>query len=149
MKYLITILFLFNSILLIAQTKTFNYNDLVKISKSKLCFQRQDGSINEYYGELKCTSEVNNKFEFTIGCGQSGDIISLLIKVNPTSSDLFDLYIEKGEKYYGIITKTDKKIGNLQIISENKIKGYVKFCFEKNEGCCGEEGEKFTLLKCD
>ena len=54
---------------------------------------------------------------------------------------------QKGDKYYGIINPSDKKIGELNIKSESEIKGYINLCLSKDAACCGAEGPSFILKK--
>ena len=59
-----------------AQNKIFSFNDLVLFSKSKYGFVQKTGKINEYYGDLECKSAEKKIFDFNIGCGRGGVIIS-------------------------------------------------------------------------
>ena len=130
-----------------AQNKIFSFNDLVLFSKSKYGFVQKTGKINEYYGDIECKSAEKKIFDFNVGCGRGGDNISLLVKPNAQKSNHFDLYIQKGDIYFGKSITTDKKVGELFIISENQINGNIKLCLEKDAACCGEEGETFVLKK--
>jgi hypothetical protein len=131
----------------LSQKNTYNIDDLISISNSKFGFLKTDGSINEYYGDIDCTSPENSFFDFNVGCGSEGDIISIVIKTNTDKLNTFDLYIPIDEIYYGETTTTEIKIGELNLLSESKINGNIKLCLNKSDGCCGEEGEVFTLVK--
>ena len=143
---IITFLFFCSSIIL-AQKNTYNIDDLISLSKSKFGFLKNDGSINEYYGDIDCKSSEKSIFDFIVGCGKAGDIISIFIKANTDKQNTFDLYVPKGDTYYGKTTTTEIKIGELFILSESKIKGNIKLCLNQSDGCCGEEGENFTIVK--
>jgi len=132
---------------IIAQKQTFNIDDLISLSKSKFGFVKSNGTINEYYGDFNCISSDNYIFDFNVGCGNAGDVITLLVKANSEKKNTFNLYLEKGSTYYGSPAVTERKVGEFLVISENEIKGDIKLCLNKKDGCCGEEGENFTLSK--
>lgn len=127
------------------EKEIFVLSDLISFSKAKFGFVKKDGAINEFYGDFDCVDAVKNIFEFNVGCGRSGDIISLIIIDNPTKNNCFDLYIPKGDKYLGGQANSNKKVGEFQVISENEIHGSIKLCLEEGSGCCGEEGENFIM----
>lgn len=120
-------------------------DDLIRFSKAKYGFVKKDGSINIYYGDFTCTSPEKKIFDFTVGCGSLGDIISIIIKKEISKTNSFNLFIPSGEVYFGKINKTEKKIGEFIVSSENEIHGSIKLCLDESSGCCGEEGETFTL----
>jgi len=127
--------------------EAFTINDLVELSKSRYGFVNADGTINEYYGDFDCTSKDNYFFDFNVGCGSLGDIVTVFALTNKEKQNTFDLYIDKGNVYYGNILTSEKKIGELTILSNNKIKGSIKLCLDEDKGCCGEVGEIFELEK--
>lgn len=127
--------------------KHFTIDDLVNYSKSKYGFVDKQGDVNQYFGDLECTSVEKKQFDFTVGCGRGGDIIQISITENSSKPNCFDLYLESGALYFGEFLTAKKKIGELIIISENEIKGSIKLCLEKDSSCCGEEGEDFTLKR--
>jgi hypothetical protein len=147
MKVLITIAFLLYTANTFGQTRTYTIKDLTEFSKNQYGFMKIDKTINEYYGDFECVDKEKSIFDFNVGCGRGGDIISILIKENSTKLNCFDLYLQKGNIYYGNQAVTDKKIGEFLIICENEIRGNIKLCLEKEAACCGEEGEVFTLIK--
>jgi hypothetical protein len=130
-----------------AQNKVFNIDDLVGFSKSRFGFVQSNGEVNEYYGDFDCLSKEKYIFEFNVGCGRGGDKISILIRTNKDKLNTFDMFVDKGSLYYGIYASSEVKVGQLEILSDNRIKGNIKLCLYKNESCCGEEGESFILLK--
>ena len=127
--------------------KHFTIDDLINYSKSKYGFVDKQGDVNQYFGDLECTSVEKKQFDFTVGCGRGGDIIQISITENSSKLNCFDLYLESGALYFGEFLTAKKKIGELIIISENEIKGSIKLCLEKDSSCCGEEGEDFTLKR--
>ena len=129
------------------EKETYSLSDLISFSKSKYGFVKKDGAINEFYGDFDCADSSNNLFDFNVGCGRAGDIISLIIVNNPTKKNCFDLYIPKGEKYFGGYADANKKVGEFQVVSENEIHGDIKLCMEEADGCCGEEGDSFILKR--
>lgn len=133
----------------IVSNKGDNYtlNDLISFSKAKYGYVSDDGTINEYYGDLDFVDAEKSLFDFNVGCGRYGDIISVIIKTNNSKSNCFDIYIPEGVRYYGELTSSNIKVGELEVISENEIHGNIKFCIEDGYGCCGEEGENFILKK--
>jgi hypothetical protein len=147
MKALITIVFLVFTLNTFGQSKTYTIKDLTEFSKNKYGFIKSDKTISEYYGDFDCIDTEKSIFDFNVGCGRGGDIISILIKENSSKLNCFDLYLQKGNIYYGNQAATDIKIGEFLIISENEIRGNIKLCLEKEAACCGEEGEVFTLIK--
>ncbi len=133
---------------LVVSDKKENYTlkDLISFSKEKYGFVKNDGTINEYYGDFDFVTE-ENIFHFNLGCGSQGDIISIIFMINDSKSNSFDLFIPKGENYYGKPTDSNKKVGEFELISDNEIHGKIKLCLEEGSGCCGEEGESFILKK--
>ena len=134
--------------ILVVSNKKENYilNDLISFSKAKYGFVKNDGTINEYYGDFDFVTE-ENIFHFNVGCGSQGDIISIIVMINDSKSNCFDLFIPKGENYYGKPADSNKKVGEFELISDNEIHGKIKLCLEEGSGCCGEEGENFILKK--
>ena len=130
-----------------SQQKNYTLKDLATFSKSQYGFKQSGGKINEYYGDIECTSFEKGSFDFNVGCGRGGDIISVTIMPSTSKKNTFDMLLPKGSDYYGKQNISDKKIGELTIISQNEIKGSIKLCLEKDASCCGEEGEIFTLMK--
>jgi hypothetical protein len=126
--------------------ENYTLNDLISFSKAKYGFVKNDGTINEYYGDFDFVSE-ENIFDFNVGCGSHGDIISVIAMINSSKSNCFDLFIPKGESYFGKQADSNKKVGELELISENEIHGKIKLCLEEGSGCCGEEGDNFILKK--
>jgi hypothetical protein len=122
-------------------------DDFILFSKAKYGFVKNDGTINEYYGDFDFISTEKSLFDFNVGCGSKGDIISVIIKTNNSKSNCFDIYIPEGNKYYGEWANSNIKVGELEVISENEIHGKIKLCMEEGSGCCGEEGENFILKK--
>lgn len=133
---------------LVVSNKKENYtlNDLISFSKAKYGFVKNDGTINEYYGDFDFVTE-ENIFHFNVGCGSKGDIISIIVMINDSKSNCFDLFIPKGEYYYGKPADSNKRVGEFELISDNEIHGKIKLCLEEGSGCCGEEGENFILKK--
>ena len=133
----------------IVSNKRDNYtlNDLISFSKAKYGFVKNDGTINEYYGDFDFVSAEKSLFDFNVGCGSKGDIISIIIKTNNSKSNCFDIYIPEGDRYFGEWASSNIKVGELEVISENEIHGNIKLCMEEGSGCCGEEGEIFILKK--
>lgn len=127
--------------------KKYSLSDLVTFSKSQYGFLEKTGEIDQYYGDIECVSPDKNIFEFTIGCGKCGDIITLLIKENSSKPNSFDLYIQKGDIYFGKSATSNKKVGELLVISESELIGNIKLCMEKDYCCCGEHGQSFVLKK--
>ena len=126
--------------------ENYTLNDLISFSKSKYGFVKDDGTINEYYGDFDSVDE-DNKFDFNVGCGSRGDIISVVAISNGSKTNCFDLYVPKGENYFGRQADSNKKVGELKLISEDEIHGKINLCLEENSGCCGEEGDIFILRK--
>lgn len=126
---------------------TSTIEDIVEISSSKFGFLLPDGTIHESYGDFDCISPEEKIFEFNVGCGRSGDIISILITPNDSKRNSFNLVLRKGDLYYGKTSTENIKIGEFNIISKDEIKGYIKLCLEEDESCCGEIGENFTLKR--
>ncbi|HNX87482.1 MAG TPA: hypothetical protein PKH58_00245 [Paludibacteraceae bacterium] len=147
MKTIITIAFLLFTVNSFGQTRTYRLEDLTEFSKNHYGFLKTDKTINEYYGDFDCIDKEKSIFNFNVGCGRGGDIISILIKENSSRLNCFDLYLQKGDIYYGNQAYTNKKIGEFLIICEDEIRGNIKLCLEKGAACCGEEGEIFTLMK--
>ena len=137
MKKLITIAFLVFTVNTFGQSTTYTIKDLIEFSKSQYGFIRSDKTINEYYGDFNCTNVQKSIFDFNVGCGKCGDIISVIIRENPNKKNNFEL----------IFVDDNKKIGELDIINQNKIQGNIKLCLDKGQCCCGEEGEIFILTK--
>jgi hypothetical protein len=133
---------------LVVSDKKVNYtlNDLISFSKEKYGFVKNDGTINEYYGDFDFVTE-ENIFHFNVGCGSQGDIISVIFMTNDSKRNSFDLFIPKGDNYYGKPADSNKKVGEFELISDNEIHGKIKLCLEEGSGCCGEEGESFILKK--
>lgn len=130
-----------------AQKSTFTIVDLIAMSKCQFGFVTADGSINEYYGDFDCSSTEKYTFDFNVGCGKAGDIITFVIKEDKTRKSTFGLYLKAGSIFYGKPTPVERRVGEFVVLSESKIKGSIKLCLNKSDGCCGEEGENFTLLK--
>jgi hypothetical protein len=146
-KILIITFVFFCSSIILAQKNTYNIDDLISLSISKFGFLKNDGTINEYYGDIDCKSSEKSIFDFNVGCGSKGDIISIIIKTNNSKSNCFDIYIPEGDRYFGEWASSNIKVGELEVISENEIHGNIKLCMEEGSGCCGEEGEIFILKK--
>jgi hypothetical protein len=87
----------------IVSNKRDNYtlNDLISFSKAKYGFVKNDGTINEYYGDFDFVSAEKSLFDFNVGCGSKGDMISIIIKTNNSKSNCFDIYIPDGDRYFG------------------------------------------------
>jgi hypothetical protein len=130
-----------------AQQYKYTISDLIRISKYQFGFVEVNGAINLNYGDIECISADKSLFDFNVGCGRGGDVITILIKPNSTKPNSFDMIRQKGDKYYGIINPSDKKIGELNIKSESEIKGYINLCLSKDAACCGAEGPSFILKK--
>ena len=126
--------------------KNYSLNDLISFSKAKYGFVKKDGTINEFYGDFEFVPK-NNIFDFNVGCGSRGDIISVIAMINSSKSNCFDLFIPEGDKYFGKNADSNKKVGELELISENEIHGQINLCMEEGSGCCGIEGENFILKK--
>ncbi len=135
-----------NDTIVLNKKENYTLNDLISFSKSKYGFVKNDGTINEYYGDFDFLSK-ENIFDFNVGCGSLGDIISVIAMINSSKSNCFDLFIPKGQNYFGKQADSNKKVGELELISENEIHGKIKLCLEEGSGCCGEEGENFILKK--
>jgi hypothetical protein len=146
-RILFIIALVINHFDLYAQNKVYGIDDLILISKSQFGFVKADGTINEYYGDFEYSSEQKMLFEFNLGCGRSGDIVSLIVKLNPIIPNNFDLFIPKGGILNGKPTPEEKKVGTLILLSELEFKGNIKLCLEKGASCCGEEGENFTIRR--
>lgn len=123
----------------------YTLDDIILFSKNKYGFQNKNGTINEFYGDFDIVSVEKSLFDFNVGCGNFGDIISVLITKNNSKNNFFNIYIPKGEKYFGKAADSNEKVGELEIITENEIRGYIKLCLEEGSGCCGEAGENFIL----
>jgi hypothetical protein len=125
----------------------YTLDDIILFSNNKYGFQNKDGTINEFYGDFDIVSVEKSLFDFNVGCGGSGDFISVLVTKKISKNNLFNIYIPKGDKYFGKAADSNEKVGELEIISENEIRGYIKLCLEEGSGCCGEVGENFILKK--
>lgn len=148
MKKLLLISILLLSILFLdAQVKRYSLSDLKQFAKNQYGFVQPNNDIDQYYGDIECVSQEEGIFEFNVGCGRGGDIVKLLVKENNVKPNYFDLFISKGDIYYGVISKIDKKVGELFVKSENEISGNLKLCLEKNASCCGDVGSNFLLKK--
>jgi hypothetical protein len=130
-----------------SQLTEYSINDLIDMSQSKFGFVQPDGSISEFYGDFECTSPDESSFDLNVGCGRSGDIISVIMRKNSAKENCFDVILKKGGMYYGVPATSDKKIGEFIIVSKDEIKGSIKLCLEADASCCGEVGENFTLKK--
>lgn len=118
-------------------TQNYSLDDLKWMFKSQFGFVSQAGELNEYYGDIDYDSK-NNIFLFNIGCGRGPDIIEIIIKPIDNKVNSFDIFIPKGNIYFGDFTTSDKKVGEFTIISENEIKGNIRLCLEKDSNCCGD-----------
>ncbi len=130
-----------------SQFTEYSINDLIDMSQSKFGFVQSDGSVSEFYGDFECTSPDENSFDLNVGCGRSGDIISVIMRKNSAKENCFDVILMKGGMYYGVPATSDKKIGEFIIVSKDEIKGSIKLCLEADASCCGEVGENFILKK--
>jgi hypothetical protein len=108
---------------------------------------KKSGETDPYFGDIECVSEQKKLFDFNIGCGRSGDLITVLVTTNPDKQNHFDMYIQKGDTYFGERALRQIKVGELVIISDTRIEGHIRLCLEKDASCCGEEGESFVLCK--
>ena len=113
--------------------KNYSLNDLISFSKAKYGFVKKDGTINEFYGDFEFVPK-NNIFDFNVGCGSRGDIISVIAMINSSKSNCFDLFIPEGDKYFGKNADSNKKVGELELISENEIHGQINLCMEEGNG---------------
>jgi hypothetical protein len=136
-----------NNITASSKKNIYTLNDLILFSRNNYGFLNSDGTINEFYGDIDFVSVEKNLFDFNIGCGHSGDIISVILSISDSKNNFFNIYIPKGDRYFGKPADSNVKIGELEVISENEIHGQIKLCLEEGSGCCGEIGENFIMKK--
>lgn len=126
---------------------SFTLEYFLELCSNKYGFVKDDGSINEYYGDLNLLSKDLGMVYFEVGCGRGGDILEFLVRANANKRNSFDLFIEPGSWYYGKRTNVEKKVGELLVVSEDEIHGEIKLCLEKEFSCCGFEGPIFILRR--